>query len=87
MTSNVIESVNSLVVSDKRPQALESSNNAETLNEIFANAKAGDFTFVRPEFAESVGLTGWQFSKLAESKERLVSLPGRESPSPSDKRP
>lgn len=87
LTSNVIESVNSLVVSDKRPQALVSNNNADTVNEVFANAKAGDFTFVRPEVAESVGLTEWEFSKLAESKDRLVSLPSRESPSPSDKRP
>ncbi len=87
LTSNVIESANSLVVSDKRPQALASNNNADTLNEVFVNAKAGDFTFVRPEVAESAGLAGWQFSKLTEGKERLVSLPGRESPSPSDKRP
>ncbi len=87
LTSNAIESANSLVVSDKRPEALASNNNADKLNEVFVNAKTGDFTFVRPEVAESTGLAGWQFSKLTESKERLVSLPGLESSSPSDKSP
>lgn len=87
LTANVIESENSLVVSGKQPTALVSNNNFDKLNEVFSDAKAGDFVFVRPELAESIGIAGLEFSKLKESKERLISLPGREGPSPSDKRP
>ncbi|MFO0943431.1 MAG: right-handed parallel beta-helix repeat-containing protein, partial [Pirellulales bacterium] len=74
LSSNVLEAENPLLVSEANGQALKTSNNLNSANHLFVNAREGNFEFTDKQLAERLGLNRWPLAKLPKGSERYVSV-------------